>query len=225
LEALFFLLKQSGISILKAGIGNITKSDIVSAKSSEKNNPLDAVIVGFNVSVEEDALELAKEVKIITDEVIYKIIENLEKFRKEKKNEIERLKLMELAALCKLQILNQYVFRNSNPAIFGVKILAGKIKQNISLIDENDNEIARIKEIQHDKKSVQEAFAGEEVAISLPGINFDRQLKDINYLYSDLSEAQFKKFKENKNLLSQEEIRVLQEIANLKRKKKITWGV
>ena len=225
LEALFFLLKQSGISILKAGIGNITKSDIVSAKSSEKNNPLDAVIVGFNVSVEEDALELAKEVKIITDEVIYKIIENLEKFRKEKKNEIERLKLMELAALCKLQILNQYVFRNSNPAIFGVKILAGKIKQNISLIDENDNEIARIKEIQHDKKSVQEAFAGEEVAISLPGVNFDRQLKDINYLYSDLSEAQFKKFKENKNLLSQEEIKVLQEIANLKRKKKITWGV
>jgi translation initiation factor 5B len=227
LEAVLFLLKQSGISVLKAGIGNITKSDIISAKSSEKENPLNAVIVGFNVKVEEDEtmVEFTKDIKIITDEVVYKIIENLTKFREEKEKDIERQKLMELTTLCKLEILNQYVFRNSNPAIFGVKILAGKIKHGVNLIDENNIEIARIKEIQHEKNSVHEANSGQEVAISLPGITFDRQLKGINYLYSELSESQFRKFKENKALLSQEEIKALQEISALKRKKKITWGV
>jgi len=225
LEALLLLLRQSHINILKAGIGNITKSDIVSAKSSEKENPLNAVVVGFNVKVEDDASELAKEVKIITEEVVYKIIDSITKFRDEKEKEIERLKLMELTTLCKLQVLNQYVFRNSNPAIFGVKILAGKIKQNVNLIDENNLEIARIKEIQHDKTNVKEATSGQEVAISLPGTTFDRQLKEINYLYSELSENQFRKFKENKSLLSHDEIKTLQEIAALKRKKKVTWGV
>jgi len=149
----------------------------------------------------------------------------VQKYREEKQKEIERLKLMGLADLCKLEILKGYVFRNSNPAIFGVKVLAGKIKQGTNLIDENNNEIARIKEIQHDKNAVKEAKIGQEVAISLPGTTFDRQLKDIKILYSELSENQFRKFKENKLLLSQDEIKALQEIASLKRKKKITWGV
>ena len=61
--------------------------------------------------------------------------------------------------------------------------------------------------------------------MSLPGIIFDRLLADIDYLYSDLSENQFRKFKENKELLRQDEIQTLQKIAEIKRKTNITWGV
>ena len=54
LEALMTLLKQEGIQIIKAGIGPIGKSDMVSAKTNLEINPLDAIILGFNVNLEEE---------------------------------------------------------------------------------------------------------------------------------------------------------------------------
>ena len=60
------------------------------------------------------------------------------------------------------------------------------------------------------------------MAIALPGIAFDRRLKDIKYLYAELSERQFREFKKNKDLLSASELRVLQEIADIKEKERKT---
>jgi len=227
LEALLVLLKQNNIPVLKAGIGNINKNDFSNAKANLEIDEMDAIILGFNVSINEDARELFTEnkpIKILTDEVIYKLIENLVKFRDEKSKEIEKKKLMELATLCKLKILHQYVFRNTKPAIFGVKVEAGKLIPNINFIDENEDEIGRIKAIQHENHSIQEADEGMEIAISIPGTNFERQLKDRHFLYSNISEKQFKNFRKNKDLLSQNEIKILQEIAEIKRKKKEDWG-
>ncbi len=226
LEALLVLLKQSNIPVLKAGIGNINKTDFSNAKANLEIDELDAMILGFNVSVNEDAKELLAEsnVKVLTDEVIYKLIENLIKLRDEKKKEIEKNKLMELASLCKLKILHQYVFRNTKPAIFGVRVEAGKLIPNINFIDENEEDIGRIKALQHENHSVQEASEGMEIAISIPGVNFERQLKDRQFLYSNISEKQFRNFKKNKDLLTQSEIKILSEIAEMKRKKKEDWG-
>src|SRR4030042_6678956 len=114
---------------------------------------------------------------------------------------------MQLTALCKLKILPQYVFRNTKPAIFGVRIEAGKLIPEINIIDKSGEKIGRIKKIQSEKKSVEEAIEGMEVAISIPGLNFERQLKDKEYLYSDITAGQFKNFKKNKDLLSQSELR------------------
>ena len=223
LEALFTLLKQEGIKIVRSGIGPINKSDVVSAKANLEINELDAIIVGFNTTFEED-LEFGK-VKVLTDEVVYKLIENLQEWRKNKQAKIEREKMLGLAPVVKLEILNRYVFRNSNPAIFGVKVSGGKLKKGIELIDENSETVARVKGIQADKEQVEEAEEGKEVAISLPGTNFERRLKDIKFLYSNLGEKSFKNFKENKDLLSDSEKRTLQEIAEVKRKKKNSWGL
>jgi len=226
LEALLFLLKQSNIKVVKTGIGNINKSDIISAKTNLKINQLDAVVVGFNVEIDEDAKEiLDPNIKILTDDVIYKIIENLEEFRQEKQKQIEKEKLMSLATICKLEILHNFVFRNSNPAIFGVRVIGGKITPNTLLINESAENIAKIKNIQSENKSVEQAITSMEVAISLPGTNFERQLEETKYLYSKISESQFRNFKENKSLLSSEEISILQEIAQIMRQKNPTWGV
>jgi len=227
LEALLVLLKQSNIPILKAGIGNINKSDFVNAKANLEIDELDAIILGFNVSLNEDAKELQtnnKEIKVITEEVVYKLIDDLVEFRNNKRKEIEKKKLMELTSLCKLEILHQYVFRNTKPAIFGIKVLAGKLTANVNLIDEDENKIGRTKNIQADKKSVDEATEGMEVAISLPGTNFERELKDKKFLYSDMGEKQFRDFKKNKDLLTQNEIKILSEIAEIKRRKNMVWG-
>jgi len=64
-----------------------------------------------------------------------------------------------------------------------------------------------------------------EVAISIPKINFERVLKETEILYSDISESQFRKFKKNKDLLSENEKKILQELAEIKREKNSEWGI
>jgi len=218
------LLKQDNISVLKAEIGKITKQDISQAKANAEI-PGNSVILGFNVSVDEEAAEMKNDVKIIEGDVVYKLIEDLKKWQEEKRKEIEKEKLLSLASICKLEILPNFVFHNSNPAIFGVRVLGGKLKPDIYLIDENNEKISHVKNIQHEKTSLKEAVPEMEVAISLPGIAFDRQLKNSRFLYADLSEAQFRKLKENKDVLSSGELKILQEIASMKRKEKAVWGV
>lgn len=216
LDALTNLLRLQNIKIIKAGIGPIGKSDFISAKTNLETNPLNSVIVGFNVNVEENMD--SRNIKILTGDIIYKLIEDLQKWRKEKQEEIERARLMELSTICKLEVLHNFVFRNSNPAIFGIHVIGGKVKVGLSLIDDKGEEVARVNGLQHEKKSVQEAIEGQELAISLPGVNFERRLKDVKYLYSNISRRQLKAFKENKDLLSFKELNVLQEIVQLEGK-------
>ena len=226
LEALMSLLRQENIKIVSAGIGNISKKDIISAQTNLKINPVNAVILGFNVDEDGDAKEMDdKKIKILKHEVIYKLIEELIKFQDEKRNEIKRERIMELATIGKLKILHQFVFRNSNPAIFGVAVEAGRIKPGIPLINEEGDEVSKIKGIQEQNHQLNEALQGKEIAISLPGVNFERQLQDKTYLYTDLSDKQFKKFKDNKDLLTSDEIQALQKIAEIKRKDNPGWGV
>jgi translation initiation factor 5B len=218
------LLKQNNVPVVKASIGNINKTDIISAKANLEINELDALIVGFNVSIDEEAKEIQKGIKIFTDDVIYKLIENINEFRMEKRKEIEKKRLFGLSSLCKLKVLHKYVFRNTKPAIFGVKIEVGKINQRLNLIDEKGEKVGRVKNIQSENKSVEEATEEMEVAVSIPGINFERQMKSRNFIYSDISETQFKNLKKNKDLLSQKDIKLLEEIAEIKRQEKADWG-
>jgi len=228
LEALLVMLKENNIPVLRAGIGNINKTDIAAAKANLEISELNSVIVGFNVSIEEEARSLVKqnkEIKIILNDVIYKLIEDFIEFREEKSREIEKRRLLELTALFKLRILHQYLFRNTNPAIFGVRVEVGKLIPRINLIAEDGEKIGKIKSIQFQNKTIEEAEEGAEVAISLPGVNFERKIKKYKFLYSDLAELQFAKFKKNKDLLNPREISLLQEIAEIKRKEKANWGM
>lgn len=222
LEALITLLHQANIRVLKAGIGPITNADMIAGKANLESAPLDALIVGFNVEAEED-VEFGK-VHVFTDQVVYKLIDKVQEWKQQKQKEIEKERLMGLATICKIEILPSYVFRNSNPAIFGVRVIAGTLKVHIPLIDENDTNIAHVKSIQADKHTVSEATQGMELAMSLPGVTFDRQLKETRYLYVNISESQFKAFKKNKDLLSRDELATLAEIADIKRKKNPEWG-
>jgi translation initiation factor 5B len=226
LEALLLLLSQNNIPVVKAGIGGINKSDMISAKANFEINELDAMIIGFNVKVDEDAKTSASSnVKILTEEVIYKLIEDIIEFRKEKASEMEKKRLMGMSSLCKLRVLPKFVFRNTKPAIFGVRIETGKLLSGLNLIDGKGDKAGRVKKIQSENKSVEQSTEGMEVAISIPGVNFERQMKTKEFLYSELSENQFRNFKKNKDLLSRNEISLLQEIAEIKRKEKADWGI
>jgi len=222
LEALLFLLKQHQISVVKAGIGPITKKDVYTAHALSEEN---RVILGFTVGISEDAEvdELAR-VQVITNPVVYKLIEEYKEWAVEQAKERERKKLAELPKLCKLTLLD-FVFRNSNPAVFGVRVDGGKLVKGERFINKDDEKIGQIKEIQEEKNSVSEAGVGKEVAISMPGVTFDRQLTVGESLYTNLSETEFRTFKKYKELLSSVEKSVLQEIAQIKRRQNDTWGI
>jgi translation initiation factor 5B len=216
LEALMNLLRQEKIQIIKAGIGPIGKLDVSSAKANLEINSLDAVIVGFNVEVESELNSSG--IKIITHDVVYKLIEELQEWRKKKQADIEKEKILGLATICKLEILHKNVFRNSNPAIFGVKVLAGKLQTGIPLINENGDEIAHVKSIQSEKAGFEEAIEGQEVAMALPGVTFDRQLKESKFLYANLSAKQIKELRKNEDIFSGKELKVVEEIEEIKTK-------
>ena len=220
LEALLTLLKQEKVDVVKAGIGNINKTDIISAKANLEISELNAVIVDFNVGIDREASEIKGNVKIISNDVVYKIIEDLVYFRNAKANEIEKKRLMQLSSICKLKILHEYVFRNTKPAIFGVRVEAGKAIPNITLIDEKGEKVGRIKNMQSENKPVSEAIEGMDLAISVPGINFKHMLGNRNFLYSDITDSQSKVFKKNKDLLSGKELQVLMEIEQVKKIKR-----
>jgi len=224
LEALLVLLKETNISILKAGIGPISKKDVYLCNTIE--NEEDKIILGFNVEVAEEIenLEEYSKVKVLTSEVVYKLIENLEKYKNEKIQEIEKKKLKELPTICKLTVLD-FCFRNTSPAVFGVKIEAGTLKSRERFINRDNKKIGQVKEIQHEKKSVNKIESGKEVAISMPGVNFERQITIGESLYTNLAESEFRKFKKHKNLLSSEEKSILQEVAQIKRRENSTWGI
>ncbi len=223
LEALLVLLEEKQISVIKVGIGPISKKDVYLANTLPDE---DKIIIGFNVDISEDIEDLKelKNVKIITDGVVYRLLENLEKYKAKKLQEIERKKLSELPAICRLTVLD-FVFRNSSPAVFGVRVDSGVLKNKERFINQDDKKIGQIKEVQEDRRTTQKVASGKEVAISMPGVNFERQLVVNEHLYTNLSETEFRKFKKNKSLLSSEEKTTLQEIATIKRRFNVTWGI
>lgn len=219
LEALLLLLRKAGFKVARASIGNITQSDVALTKSFSDMNK---VVAGFNI---EDESTPDKDVKIIKKDVVYHIIEELQKYVKEKALEIERKKLENLTWPVKIKLLKNCCFRQSKPAVFGVRVESGILRPDVMLINENNEEIDKIKGIQHENKNIPQATPGMEVAISLPNTTYGRQIKEDDILYSSLNEQEFLHLKQNKKYLNGDELSLLQEIAEIKRKQKATWGI
>lgn len=224
LEALVYLLRKEGISVKRAEIGNIKRTDVVLASGDLETNPLNAVIAAFNVSIDPGII-INSEIKVMEGNIVYRIIEDIAKWRAEKTIEIEREKLSALRMPCRVKILPHTLFRRNNPAIFGVIVEGGTLKAGLSMMDENGEEIDKVRAMQSGGEKAEKAKAGEEVAISMPKITFGRQINENQIMYSIIDEDDFRKLKESKKYLSSDEISVLQEIANIKRKIKPTWGI
>ncbi|MEM4368768.1 MAG: translation initiation factor IF-2, partial [Candidatus Woesearchaeota archaeon] len=221
LEALAMLLKEHGIPVKKASIGPISKKDILDAESEK--NPLNAAILGFNIPHTEEIT--SEKVKIIIGDVIYRIVEEYALWKESRKEAIAREALEGLTSPCKIHVLKGYVFRQSNPAVVGVEVLAGTLKPNTPLMKEDGMELTRVKSIQLEQQSIESAARDQRVAIAMSGVTIGRQIKEGDKLWSVLTEEEFKKFKELKHLLKDEEKELLSEIAQIMRKKKPLWGL
>ncbi len=225
LEALIHLLKEKNIPIRKANIGNITKKDIADAESNYEKDPLMSVVLGFNVSAPEDVKKASSIVYVITNDVIYRLIDDFEKWRNAAAKSIEEKELDNVVRPCKVQVLTGYVFRQSNPAVVGCEVLNGTAKTGMPLMNASGKEITVVNQMQKDKENVKTAERGSQLAVSMPNVTVGRQVKEGDILYSAVPEDDFRKMKELKKYLTRDEIEAIKEIAEIKRKINAVWGI
>jgi translation initiation factor 5B len=214
LEAMMSLLKKEGYVIRHAEVGKITRKDIMEACSLQSEEPLLGVILGFNTQIDEDAKEEAEKraIKIFNEKVIYHLIENYKKFVEEK---IKSAKENELACLVwpvEFEILPGKVFRNNKPAIVGVKIVEGKLREGWKVMNKKGEVIGKIQGIQHEGKSLKEAKKGEEIAVSIDGANIGRNAEEGETLYSCIPYKHYCDLQKYLDDFSIEEKELLEEI-------------
>ncbi len=224
LEALIKESRDKNIQIRKADIGNVSKRDVV--ESNATLDQLNKVIFAFNVKILPEAKEelLNSDLKIFNEDVIYTIMENYDEWIEKKKSEIELKRRKDYIHPGMIRILPEYIFRVNNPAIVGIRVLAGRIKNEMKLINDEGRYTGRIKGIQSENQSVNEAIQGEEVAISIDGVTVGRQIKKDDILYTDIPEKDAKKLKEM-NILNIDEEDILNKIFKIKRKNEKFWGM
>ncbi len=128
LEALIKESREKGIKIRKAEIGNISKHDIMEANATL--DPLNKLIFAFNIKILPEAKEeLANtNITIFSEDVIYTIMENYDEWIEKKKAEIEQSRRKEFIHPGMIRFLPEYIFRVSHPAVIGVRVLGGRIK-------------------------------------------------------------------------------------------------
>ncbi len=223
LEALAFEADEAKIPIKSASIGDISRRDIIDAATI--SDPLKKVILGFNVKVLPEAFEEShgSDVIVITNNVIYKLLEDYEVWCEKKKRELEEERRGMMVYPGKIKVLPDCVFRVSKPAIVGVRVLAGRIRSKRSLLREDGRVVGKIKSIQTEGKSLKEAIAGEEVAISIENVTVGRQINVEDILYMDIPERDAKKLAESELNIDEQEI--LQKIFEIKRRESSFWGM
>ncbi len=224
LEALSRISKNKNIEVKKASIGNISKKDISDAEASFDRDPLQSAILGFNVEIMDD-VKVPQNVKVLTSTIIYKLIEDFEKWQEEASKRLKSKEIGYLYMPCKIRIMKGYVFRQSNPAIVGVDVIAGTLRAGTPLMNGEGIALTEAKGIQQEQENIEKAEKGKQVAVSLPNVTVGRQVKEEEILYSAVPEEHFRKLKELKKYLSHEEIGILKEIAEIMRQKNPMWGV
>jgi len=224
LEALIKESRDKGIDIRKAEIGNVSKRDIVEANATL--DPLNKLIFAFNVKIlPETEEELANtNITVLNEDVIYTIMEKYDEWIEKKKAELERERRQEYIHPGMIKFLPEYVFRVSHPAIIGIRVLGGRIKQGMRLMKDDGRAVGKIKGIQSENKPVEEAIQGQEVAISIEGVTVGRQIKGEDILYTDIPESDAKKLREM-DILNLDEKDVLNKIFEIKRKDNKFWGM
>ncbi len=184
LEALLRMLEERGVPVRQADIGDISKNDIVDAQVVGEHDPYLGAILGFDCKPLPEAKELAATIPVFVSGIIYEVIDNYVNWSTTKRDADQKAALASVTRPCKIRAIPGDFFRKSDPAVFGVEILAGKLKPKVRLMDSRGKELGLLEQIQSEGKGLQEANAGDKVAISVQGPTLGRQVKENDVIYT-----------------------------------------
>ena len=223
LEALAFEAKAAGIPIRKYGVGEISRRDIV--ETAAFTDPMNRVLLAFNVNLSKEAeQEVASTgVKVFSNQVVYRLIEEYQEWVDEAKRAKDADQRMEMAFPAKFMILPNCVFHATKPAIVGVRILAGKVRANLRLIKADGTDAGKIRSLRDGEEVLKGASQGDEVAMAIDGVTVGRQIDVEDVIYVELLESTIKELQ--KTDLNEDERMTLQEYLEIKRKQDKFWGM
>ncbi|MBI1662156.1 MAG: translation initiation factor IF-2 [Nitrosopumilus sp.] len=227
LEAIVEMLRRSQVPVAKADIGPVNRRDVIEAKAIKEKDRHLGIVLAFNVKVLPDAKEESElsHIKVFEDKVIYSLIDNYNAWVEEDTAHEEDAIFSELTPVSKFTFLKGMVFRNNNPAVFGIRVDVGNLKHKIPFMNSDGRKIGNIHQLQHDKKTVTSAKTGDEVACSVQDVTIGRQIfeEEIFYTFPPSHEAKqlLNKFMHK---LSTEEQEVLNEIVEIQRKKEAAYA-
>jgi len=226
LEAIVNALQQKKIPIRLADIGPITKRDITEAELTLQEAKEYGIIAAFRVKPL-PGIEIPSKIKLIYDEIIYQLIDNIEKYINEVRESEKRRTLESLVLPAKIKILPGYVFRRSDPAIVGIEVVGGILKSKSPLIKKDGKRVGEVLQIQDNKKSIDKATKGMEVAISIKGnVMVGRQIDEGDILYTDVPKEDLEILVQKyKDIITDDMREVIKEIINIKRTTDPTYGL
>jgi translation initiation factor 5B len=228
LEAMTEILKEKGVQVRIADIGDISKRDVVEALSVKNREPLSGAILAFGVRTLPDAETeaAANAIPIFNEPIIYNLIDKYLEWAKNKRESKSEAEFDALVKPGKIQIMPGCIFRRAKPAIVGVEVLAGRLKpKNILIRAEDQAEVGDIQQIQDKGKALSEAKVGAQVAISMDKPIAGRHIFERDVLYVKIPEDDAKALLTcHMDDLTSDEQELLKEFVALMRKKQLFWA-
>jgi translation initiation factor 5B len=228
LEAMANALKEAEIPVLRAEVGDIAPRDV--AVASTANEPLHKVILGFNVDVLDRAERELDEndVRLFRDDVIYRLVEDYEEFVEEQQRAQQETVLDKIVRPCRFRILEDHTFRQNDPAVVGVEILSGTLKNNQRVVKWKGNEPTRVGElsgIQDQGEDVSSARSGERVSVAIDGPTVGRGIEEGDELWIEIPEKHAKVLEQElADDIPADELEALQGYLDKHRKRDPFWG-
>ncbi|MGB9213089.1 MAG: translation initiation factor IF-2, partial [Halobacteriota archaeon] len=225
LEALAGELSRNEVPISIANLGDVSRRDVIEAETT--SDPLYAVVLGFNVHVLPDAKEAAEKsrVRLFVNDVIYGLIEDYQTWVEKQKTLYGKKRYETIVRPGKFKILPGYVFRQNKPAIVGIQVLGGTLRNGVYLMREDGARVGTLKGMQDRGENVSEIGAGKEVAVSIDGPTVGRQINEGDVLYVDVPEKHAKVMEQELyDALDQSERLMFDEFLTIKRKDNPFWA-
>jgi translation initiation factor 5B len=225
LEALAFELNKIEIPIRMATIGLVNKRDIISAQCAA--DPLNQVILGFSVKGNPEVQPRLEgreaEIKFISADIIYRILEEFEEWRVTTKAEMETAARENLVYPGHLLYLRDHTFRNKNPAIVGMRVVGGRVHVGQKIMKRDGTLVGKIKSLRtRSSEEVKEGRQGDELAVAVIGPTVGRHIEEGDEFWVDIPAGHVKRLR--KLGLTPIEEEILDEITLLHRKKDHFWG-
>ena len=196
LEALLHFLKASKIPVVDFGIGPVAKVDVIKASCMhERKKPEFAVILAFDVKINEDARKesVKLKVKIFEADIIYHLEDDFKAYLEEIEDAKRAAAAEDAVFPVQLEILPEHIFNTKDPIIMGCRVIKGQLRPGtpICVPGKGNLRLGRVSKIEMNHVEKQKAKVGDEVAVSIePGglsVMYGRQFDAKDKLYSYVS--------------------------------------
>ena len=223
LEALAYELQEAGAPIMRAAVGDVSRRDVRLAETAPAEQ---RAVLAFGVNVLPDAREalVESEAKLFEADVVYQLVEEYGEWLAELKREQARTLREEFPHPGKIEFLEGHTFRTRDPAVFGVRVLAGRIMVGQKVLRADNHVIGRIRSMRSGEQGLKEATQGDEVAIAVTEATVGRQVNEGDILYIEMDERDVVRLRDENVKLTPDEEDIITELQRIKNADSPFWG-